>query len=244
MMPTNHDIIDSDDHYIIDPSTRRIKTESSKKTVLMQGDHNSERITFEMPRYVENHDMSECDSIKIHYNNIDSTTKETKSGVYEVGDIEVSRSDENTITFSWLVSGNATKYSGGLVFLIQFICYDATVISEIDYSWSTSIYEGINVLSGFNNTEFVVEKYVDVLEQWKKELLDASAAYYIPSVDDDGNLTWTPTNPDLVNIPSSNIKGDMYILTESDKEDIAEIVKTKYFNELETMIDESGVLIE
>ena len=42
----------------------------------------------------------------------------------------------------------------------------------------------------------------------------------------------------------SSLKGDTYTLTTTDKQDIAEIVATEYFAELETLIDESGVLAE
>lgn len=38
--------------------------------------------------------------------------------------------------------------------------------------------------------------------------------------------------------------GKDYVLTDSDKQDIANIVSTEYFAELETMIDDSGVLDE
>ncbi len=69
-MSHNHNIADSDTRFIIDPITRIIRNQASKKTTLMQNDHNSERFTFELPRYVEGHDMSLCNAVEIHYSEI------------------------------------------------------------------------------------------------------------------------------------------------------------------------------
>lgn len=57
-MSHNHPILDNDPHFKIDKETRMIKDQSQTASILMQGDHNSERYTFEMPRYIDGHDMS------------------------------------------------------------------------------------------------------------------------------------------------------------------------------------------
>lgn len=49
-----HSIYDTDPHFVIDAVTRAITTQS-KKLKLMQYDHNSERLTFEMPRHIDGH---------------------------------------------------------------------------------------------------------------------------------------------------------------------------------------------
>lgn len=61
--------------FLIDPVTRAITT-SSEKLHVMQFDHNSERLTFEMPRYIEGHDMSVCNQVEAHFLNIDGKTKD------------------------------------------------------------------------------------------------------------------------------------------------------------------------
>ena len=170
-MPMKHSIYDTDTRYSIDPITRKFKNKSSTKTTLIQGDHNSERFTFEIPRYVEGHDMSLCDKVEVNYINVDSKTKDSNKGLYIVNDVQVSSEDENIVIFSWLVSGNATMYSGGLSFLITFKCFDLQDNTKISYSWNTSIYTGISISDGMSNTEFIVEEYIDVLEQWKQELM-------------------------------------------------------------------------
>lgn len=52
-----HDIVDSDPHFVIDPLTRKI-IKHTEKSILILGDHNSERFTFELPRYIQGHDMT------------------------------------------------------------------------------------------------------------------------------------------------------------------------------------------
>ena len=173
-MPHSHQIYDSDKHFVIDPITRNITNNSSKLTI-MQYDHNSERFTFEIPRVIEGHDMSLSDVVRVHFINIGSIKTNTNSGVYEVDDMLVSLHDPDTITFSWLISGAATKYNGNLNFAIRFYCLSDE--SEIEYSWGTNIYSGIKVSNGLDNSETIVEDYVDVLEKWKQDAIDTCFDY-------------------------------------------------------------------
>ena len=133
-MPHSHDIIDSDKHFVIDPVTKQITTASEKLT-LITGDHDSERYTFEIPRIVEGHDMSTCGRVEIHFNNISSSSSVNK-GVYLCEDVQVVG---DNLTFSWLISREATKYSGSLVFSIRFICIDEE--KSVVYDWRTGIYK-------------------------------------------------------------------------------------------------------
>lgn len=159
-----HSVYDTDNHFIINPVTREIDNKSGK-IKLMLGDHNSERFTFEIPRTVDGHDMTLCDSVEIHYINIDASTRQTIKDVYQAIDVQISPDSDDVVIFSWLLSGNTTKYFGTLNFRVTFKC-----ISEggtIDYAWSTDIYKGISVSDGINNTETVATEYSDILEQWK-----------------------------------------------------------------------------
>ena len=173
-MPHSHPIYDSDKHFVIDPITRNI-TNNSSKLIIMQYDHNSERFTFEIPKVIEGHDMSLSDVIRVHFINIGSIKTNTNSGVYEVDDVKVSSDNPDIITFSWLISGAATKYNGSLNFAIRFYCLSDE--SEIEYSWGTNIYSGIKVSNGLDNSETIVEDYVDVLEKWKQDVIDTCFDY-------------------------------------------------------------------
>lgn len=185
-----HSMKDSDTAFTIDPITRKI-TSSSSKVSLMQYDHDSEIFTFQIPKLVEGHDMSLCNKIEIHYTNIHKRTKQTSSDVYPVTDATV---DGDNLTFSWLVSGNATKYPGSLNFLVRFGCLEDD--STFSYLWHTDIFKNITISDGMNNTEAVAEDYSDILEQWRSDLIERCTDYnnitnapikYVKSPDADGN---------------------------------------------------------
>ena len=169
-MAHTHSVIDDDLRFIIDPSTREIGN-GSQKVKLMQYDHNSEQFTFEIPRFVEGHDMSLCNSIRVNYININKSNREQHPGVYEVSDIKV---EEDNIIFSWLVSRNATQYVGPLNFLIKFMCFDEN--NYITYEWHTDIFKSASVSTGMNNEESIEEVYPDILEKWKNDVLAEEAS--------------------------------------------------------------------
>lgn len=160
-------VIDSDKHFVIDPVTRAITTESPKLK-LMQYDHRSERFTFEIPKTIEGHDMTLCNKIRIHYLNTGSSDRH--ADVHEVADMQVSKDDPEKLLFSWLIERTATQFAGTLSFAVRFYCIldDSTV----DYSWGTDIFNNITVSNGMENTEQVVEDYSDLIASIQKEIAD------------------------------------------------------------------------
>jgi len=166
-MGHKHSVYDSDAHFSIDPITRKIKNESSKKTTLVQGDHNSERCTFDVPRYIEGHDMLQCSEIEVHYDNFETGTDKVSSDYYEVEDKQISPNDENVVIFSWLIIDTATKYAGSLEFSIKFKCVEDGVS---DYEWNTLTNTDLTVGKGKNNSGVVVERAPNVVDQWKDEI--------------------------------------------------------------------------
>lgn len=167
-MAHKHSVYDSDNHFSIDPMTRNI-TNTGSKVIIAQYDHNSERFTFEIPRYVEEHDMSLCNRVEIHYINVDASTREQATGVYEIEDLQIAPEDEEVVILSWLISQNATSHAGTLNFLIRFACLTDDVI---DYQWFTTIHSGISITSGMINSEDIVEQYTDILEQWERRVVN------------------------------------------------------------------------
>ena len=166
-MAHEHPVRDTDLHFVIDPITRAIKNNSGKIT-LMQYDHQSEIFTFELPRYIDTHDMSICDKVRVHYINIGSSSKyEPVSGVYEITDLQIDPENEDLVTCSWLLTNNTTQLDGTLNFIIRFSCLTG---ETIDYSWSTAIYSGIVVAKTIDSTDEVMENTADILEQWKASL--------------------------------------------------------------------------
>ena len=174
-MEHKHSIIDSDTRFVVNPTTRAIKNESSRKTVLMQNDHNSERFTFELPRNIEGHDMSLCNAVEVHYLNSAAKANDGfNKGMYTVDDLRISPDGPEKVVFSWLISNNATQLVGKLSFRIRFKCIADGVIT---YAWHTNINADITVADGINADESFEMDYVDIIEQWKfaatKEITDA-----------------------------------------------------------------------
>ena len=155
-------IVDADPHFSIDPITRRIKNESSKKVTLIQGDHNSERFTFELPRFIEEHDMLECDRVEVHFVNGDNAS------LYLVKDMQIHPEDETKVAFSWLVSDESTQNVGRLEFQIRFCCTNEDGVD--DYIWNTAKNTDISISDGMNNAESVVERYPAFLETLRNEI--------------------------------------------------------------------------
>lgn len=164
-MAHKHAVYDTDLHFIINPKTRAITKDNTDKTVIIQHDHNSERCTFELPRYIDGHDMSLCNQVRVHYINTDGLNS-TKS-IYSVDDLEISPDDDDVVIFSWLISGNATKYVGALSFVACLECVTGTTV---DYRWQTTAYMNVSVGDGIHNTEIVEEEFADVIDGWYEEL--------------------------------------------------------------------------
>lgn len=188
-----HSIYDTDPHFAIDAITRVITNKSETKTCIVQGDHNSERFTFECPRMIDGHDMSTCNQVRIQYMNIDQVTREKHVGAYEADDLQISPAGEDTVIFSWLISANATQYVGPLSFVVRMVCCTGTTI---DYAWHTAIHAGINVVEGIDGGEPIKMQYADIMAEWKEEFkeqvtftLDQTKA----STESGGENIWTAT---------------------------------------------------
>lgn len=162
-------IVDSDTHFTINTTTRSITNTESKKKSLIQYDHNSERFSFDIDRIIEGHDVLDCNRIQIHYINASSNGNTKESYVYPVDDIKVHPDDNNKACFTWLISKNATQFSGLLTFLISFECVDVDNVNVL-YRWNSAIYSAITIASGMDNDEVAPEVYADALLKLEAEL--------------------------------------------------------------------------
>lgn len=145
-----HRVYDTDTRFVVDPITRQAKNDGMKKVSIVRDDHDSEVFTFELPRFVEGHDMATCNRVEVHYLNTHSTTKETSTGIYVAPDFRVSETSEDLVVFSWTISCNATKFPGSLAFSLHYACVDDTT-DALQYWWSSAINTSITVLDSINN---------------------------------------------------------------------------------------------
>lgn len=158
-------VTDTDIAFKIDPITREITPKNPKKTVLMQNDHNSERFTFEIPRFIEGRDVGKCNVVQVCYINIDGRSGGSTTGVYTVDDLEVYPFINDVLTCTWLISQNATSRAGKLTFMLRFayINDDGTV----EYAWSSGTYSEVSIVESLDSDESFNNEYVDVIQQWK-----------------------------------------------------------------------------
>lgn len=191
-MAHQHNVYDTDKHFKIDPNTRKIENQSKSKVTLIQNDHDSERFTFEIPRYVEDHDMSICNKVEVHYLNIEKDTKQTSPGVYEVEDLQVSPDSEDVVICSWLISRNATKYIGTLHFALRFACLTDEVV---DYDWRTGIYSEFPISESIYNSEVIVEEYADVLADWEARITALEKGSVSPETIQEAVYAYLEENP-------------------------------------------------
>ena len=159
-----HPVYDTDKHFTIDTITGALSTEM-KKVSLVKGSHNAERFTFDFPRTVEGHDLMLCDTVEVHFLNIDAVTKETSKGTYKVEDVEAI--DEEQIVFSWLVDGRATNFKGAMSFSIHFKCMED---GKLVYRYPTAVYSGIAISDGIDHGDEIVEEYNDIVTAWMNDI--------------------------------------------------------------------------
>ena len=199
-----HNVIDDDGIYRINPVTREITYERNGIAdyfggpVLVKGDHNSERLTFKIPKTIEGHDMSSCNLIRIHYITIDLATSAQYKDAYDVPLSDRIDSDDNDLIFTWLVDRNVTRSVGPISFVIQFACTTETerietevdettgeavavkkTVSITEYSWSTVPYNDLSVSEGITNTKQEADDFVDeynsIVIAWYNEIEAAIA---------------------------------------------------------------------
>ena len=189
-------IKDTDTHFIIDGSSRLVKNESETKSMLVQYDHNSERFTFRVPRFCDNHDLSLCNYTRVHYINLDKSKKLENHGIDDVVDLDVCPEDDQFVQCSWLITRNATQLAGYLHFVIQFAVKDGDTIK---YSWNTAKYTGITIQDGINFDEHTVSENNDLLTQWENRLRESQIIKMEQTQSSDvskGENVWTATYGD------------------------------------------------
>ena len=188
---------------VIDGETRIISVPTEYKELGVESDEKVTRVKFQCPKIVgDNIDLTEY-NLYINYRNAGN-----KLNSYLVEDVTVTG---DTINFSWLLSRHVTESPGTINYIVCAKKSDDTgVINE----WNTKVATGI-VGIGLEATEEIEEQNVDAIEQILRSIVElenkvdsgGSGGYYAPSVDDDGNLTWTASKAGMPAVDGTNIKG-------------------------------------
>lgn len=197
--------------HIVIGDDRIVSVPKELQRIAVQYDHDVETVTFDCPRYWDGLDMSKM-NIYVNY-----MRKDRYIDSYKTTDIAVDTANPNIMHFNWTISRNVSKVSGGLKFLVCIKKSDAEG-SEINH-WNSELNNEMYISEGLEADPSILDPYPDIISQWenevndiKKILLDARDAgefdgtTYTPSVDDEGNLSWT-NDKGKVNPPTKNVKG-------------------------------------
>ena len=137
------------DIFTVNPESRTITVPDTEKIFGVFSDGNTERKHFRCPKIVgDNIDLSTM-HLYVNYQNANG-----EKSAYLVEDVQT---DEDYITFSWLISPNVTAYKGQIKYIV---CAKNGATAE----WNTTLAEG-TVLEGLEATEEIVEKNPDIIEQ-------------------------------------------------------------------------------
>lgn len=115
--------------------------------------------TFEMPRYVEGHDMGTAKNVKVYYVN-KGASEEIVDSTDVTSTLKITDDGTNTAVFSWTIPANATQHEGTLDFAVTFTCPEVSP----DYIWSTKIYSGIVINKGLRNSSEIIKRDPDAFD--------------------------------------------------------------------------------
>ena len=205
-----HPVPDSDTYFLIDPYTRQIENTNYNKTVIMRGDHNSERFTFQLPRYVDGHDMSLCNRVLVHFDNVGDTIENVHHDVAETDDLRLNPDNPETVICSWLIRREATQIVGILSFSLQYLCVEG---EEITYEWNTDSYDEIEVRKSKNNAEASIIQYTNVLEQWRAQIFGAGDSVMSNITTEGANQVTAVQNESAAQQAAIELKGSETLAT-------------------------------
>lgn len=199
---------DTEPHIVIGDD-RFISVPKELQRIAVQYDHDVETVTFDCPRYWDGLDMSQL-NIYVNYRRKDRVV-----GCYKATNVTVDETDPTIMHFDWTISRNVSLVNGELKFLV---CIKKADDEGNEYNhWNSELNTEMYISEGLETGEAVVEPYPDIISQWEddvqrvKDILlkarddgEFDGATFTPSVDEDGNLSWTNDrgreNPKTVNI--------------------------------------------
>lgn len=142
------------EEHIVIGRDRIINVPASLRRIAVQYDHNIETITFDCPRYWDNHDLSTM-QIYINYVLPDGTP-----GSYVAENISV---DDNMFHFTWTITNQITQNKGGLAFLVCAKRTDDEGFQVLH--WNTEINRDTYIAEGLETAETSMSRYPDIITQ-------------------------------------------------------------------------------
>lgn len=144
--------------HIIVGADRFITVPEELKRIAVQADHDVETVTFDCPRYWDEHDMSEW---KVYINYM---RKDGVMGCYWCEEVTVDETDSNIMHFDWTISRNVSEVKGALSFLVCIKVTDIDTSEETNH-WNSELNKDMYVSEGLECLETIVNGYPDIVTQ-------------------------------------------------------------------------------
>lgn len=141
--------------HIVISDDRTVTVPENLKRIAVQYDHNVETVTFDCPRYWDDHDMSQM-KIYINYMRADN-----EPGCYPVTYIEIDETNSSIMHFTWTITRNVTVAHGSIAFLVCVRKTDENG-EEVNH-WNSELNREMYVSEGLECQEVIVEQYPDVI---------------------------------------------------------------------------------
>lgn len=141
--------------HIIIGSDRFITVPDMLKRIAVQFDHNIETVTFDCPRYWDEHDMSEM-KVFINYMRADGF-----AGSYYAETVTIDENDSNIMHFDWTIKEEVTLVKGALSFLVCIKKTDDGGILE--NHWNSELNKDMYISAGMNCQESILSEYPDIV---------------------------------------------------------------------------------
>lgn len=153
---------------IVIGADRFITVPEPLKRIAVQYDHNIETVTFDCPRYADDHDMSE---MQVHVNYIRA---DGNVGSHLCTNVVVDETNPDIIHFDWTVSGHVTYVDGYISFMVCIKKIDSD--GEEVVHWNSEINTDMHVSPGIKYIGVTLAKYPDIIAQLieRIEVLEAT----------------------------------------------------------------------
>ena len=142
-MAKHRGIKDSGEYFVINPVSRKITVPHAHKSIGTVGDHNSEQITFECPKIIDGHDISQCEKRYVTWHNVNGEVGHDRLDI-----VEVEQGAEGMLYLSWIIRDGLTVAKGVIEFSVHFEDFDENGIRL--YRWSTASCRDCDILDSVN----------------------------------------------------------------------------------------------
>lgn len=138
--------------HIVVGNDRFITVPEELKRIAVQHDHDIETVTFDCPRYWDNHDMSQ---MKVYINYL---LPNGDPGSYIAKNVAA---DGDLMHFDWTISRDVTLHKGNISFLV---CVKKTdVDGNEEKHWNSELCRDLYISEGLECSETILSEYPDII---------------------------------------------------------------------------------